>query len=50
VALSYRIAGRIARDRGASDEASHAFQQSLATFERIEATFESARSRAELGE
>jgi len=48
VALSCRVAGRIARDRGATEEALRAFQQASETFTRIGAAFEAARTRAEL--
>lgn len=48
VGLSHRVAGRIARDRGAAAAASHEFQQALETFERIGAAVERARTRAEL--
>ncbi|PYR69085.1 MAG: hypothetical protein DMF88_07255 [Acidobacteria bacterium] len=48
VALSYRIAGRIARDRGATADALSAFRQACDTFDRIGAAFERARTREEI--
>lgn len=50
VGVAHRVAGRIARDRGHAEEASLAFEQALATFERIGARFESARTRLEIVE
>lgn len=48
VGLAQRIAGRLASDRGDAGSARRAFDDSLATFERIGAAFEAARSRQDL--
>jgi DNA-binding winged helix-turn-helix (wHTH) protein/tetratricopeptide (TPR) repeat protein len=50
VGVARRVAGRIARDRGRADDASSAFDSALATFERIGAMFEAARTRVEIAE
>lgn len=47
VGLGYRAAGRIARDRGACDEAHTAFQEAVGVFGRIGAAFEAGRTRRE---
>jgi class 3 adenylate cyclase/tetratricopeptide (TPR) repeat protein len=47
VAMGERIAARIARDSGRTSEAAAAFNGAFDTFERIGATFEAARTRAE---
>ena len=43
-----RIRARLARDRGAIEEASKSFEQALATFEQIGAAFEASRTRGEM--
>jgi tetratricopeptide (TPR) repeat protein len=50
VAWAHRVAGRVARDRDALDEAYRFFELAFSTFERIGARFESARSRLDLAE
>jgi tetratricopeptide (TPR) repeat protein len=48
VALGCRIAGRIARDRGAATDALSAFREACDIFDRIDAAFERARTREEI--
>ena len=50
VGFSHRVAGRVARDRGATTEARAAFEKAADTFERIHATFEARRTRRELSQ
>jgi tetratricopeptide (TPR) repeat protein len=47
VGVGERVAARIARDSGHAGEAAAAFDRAIDTFERIGATFEAARTRAE---
>ncbi len=48
--FGHRIAGRLARDRGAEPEASSQLRQALEIFERASAVFEAARTRLDLAE
>lgn len=48
VGFAERVGGRIARDRGALEEAAIAFERSAHTFERIGAAFEAQRTRSEI--
>jgi DNA-binding winged helix-turn-helix (wHTH) protein/tetratricopeptide (TPR) repeat protein len=50
VGFSYRVAGRLACDRGATIEARAAYEKAADTFERIDATFEARRTRRELSQ
>lgn len=49
VGFAERIGGRIALDRGAGEEAAAMLHRAAATFERIGAAFEAARTRREIG-
>jgi len=48
VGFGHRVVARIKRDRGASDRGRAGFEQALAVFARIGATFEADRTRADL--
>ena len=50
VGFGHRVAGRVARDRGATTEARAAFEKAADTLERIHATFEARRTRRELSQ
>jgi DNA-binding winged helix-turn-helix (wHTH) protein/tetratricopeptide (TPR) repeat protein len=50
VGYTYRVAARLARDRGSSAGARVAYETALDTFERIQATYEAARTNRELSE